>query len=162
DYLGLIAREAPLRADYADFLRFVPTRLGDALEVGSGYGVLAWALAPRARRYVCLDLDRRMFASLRRDLGQTAVVGDMHALPFAGGRFDSIIANNVLEHMSDPLHGLEELARVTRPGGRLLSLIPLDALNNRHDLRAHFWKTDAAGIEAAFSSAGWRTDRLEP
>ena len=160
-YLARVPHEAPLRGDYADFARFVPATIGDALELGSGYGVLAWTLAPRARRYTCLDLDRRMFEALRPDLHQAGVVADMHRLPFGDDTFDSIIANNVLEHLYDPLAGLMEVHRVLRPGGRLLALVPFDALNNRHELPAHHWKIDETGLRQALAASGFRINRLE-
>jgi SAM-dependent methyltransferase len=150
-----------LRQDYAEFARFVPASLGDALEIGSGYGVLAWALSPRAQRYVCVDLDVGMFRSLRRDLRQTGVVADAHRMPFADRRFDTVIANNVIEHFYDPLAGLQEIRRILKPGGRLLALLPFDALENAHDLPAHLWKIDETGLRAGLSAAGFALARLD-
>jgi SAM-dependent methyltransferase len=46
------------------------------------------------------------------------------ATPFGGGFFDLVISNQVFEHVSN-LHGVtEEIARITRPGGILLALMP--------------------------------------
>ncbi|MFP5379434.1 MAG: class I SAM-dependent methyltransferase, partial [Vicinamibacteria bacterium] len=143
EYLATVPQQAPLRVDYADFSRFVAADLGDALELGSGYGVLAWALSLRARRYTCLDLDHHMFAALRPDLGQAGLVADTHRLPFSDDTFDTVVANNVLEHLYDPLVGLSEIRRVLRPGGRVFAMVPLDALNSHHALPAHLWKLDA-------------------
>jgi len=159
-YLEHIPLESPLRQDYADFARFMPATLGSALELGSGYGVLAQTLAPRATRYACLDLDARMFRGLRHDLGQSGIVGDVQQLPFASGSFDSVVANNVLEHLTDPLQGLREVRRVLVPGGRLFTLIPFDALNSRHELIAHDWKLDRRSLEAAVIAAGFTVARL--
>ena len=160
-YLADVPRGSALRQDYAEFVRFAPAGLGDALEIGSGYGVLAWALSLRARRYVCADLDYGMFRGLRSDLGQAGVVADAHQLPFADDAFDSVIANNVIEHLYDPLAGLQEIHRVLKPGGRLIALLPFDALNNRHDLPAHLWKIDQQGLEAALQAAGYAATRIE-
>ena len=160
-YLAEISRYGPLRQDYADFARFAPADLGATLEIGSGYGVLAWALATRSSRYICVDLDARMFRALRGDLGQSGVVADAHRMPFSDGVFDSIIANNVIEHLYDPLAGLLEIRRLLRPGGRLLALLPFDALENRHDLPAHLWKIDEAGLRRALSAAGFGISRLQ-
>lgn len=53
-----------------------------------------------------------------------AVVGDAHALPFPPDSFDVVLANNVIEHLRDPVAGVAEMRRVLRPGGELLFTIP--------------------------------------
>ena len=161
EYLQHVPFDAPLRQDYAEFARFVPSTLGRALEIGSGYGVLAWTLAPRATQYLCLDLNLRMFDVLRPDLGQRGLIADIQHLPLANGSIDAVIANNVIEHLYDPLAGLVELRRVLRNDGRVLALLPLDALDSGHELPAHHWKIDAAGIGPAFEAAGYAVTRFE-
>jgi SAM-dependent methyltransferase len=56
---------------------------------------------------------------------------DITAMPFADGEFDAIICSHVLEHVSDDRAAMSELARVLRPGGWLLVLVPLDAHRER-------------------------------
>jgi SAM-dependent methyltransferase len=153
-YLGHIAVEAPLRQDVENFIHWLPDALGTALELGSGYGQLARTLAGRAERYVCVDLDRRMFAGLPDGLRRWATLADIHALPFRDRAFDSVLANNVLEHSYDPLRCLREVRRVLKPGGRLFALIPLDALSRDFSLRSHLWKADLDGVRRAASMAG--------
>jgi SAM-dependent methyltransferase len=153
-YLKTIPPAGPLRQELAAFVDGLPEQLGDVLELGSGYGQLARALEPRARSYCCVDLDPDMFQALGEDMRRLAVVADIHALPFADGSFDTVLANNVLEHTYDPLLCLREVRRVLRPGGRLHALIPLDAFNPAHAIRTHLWKADAEGICAAARRAG--------
>ena len=43
--------------------------------------------------------------------------GDVHDLPFADNSFDVVHAHQLLQHVADPVHALEEIRRVTRPGG---------------------------------------------
>jgi SAM-dependent methyltransferase len=160
-YLRHVPYDAPLRQDYAEFARFVPVALGRTLEIGSGYGVLAWTLAPRATQYICLDLDLQMFGSLRHDLRQHGVIADMQHLPLADGCVDAVIANNVIEHLYDPLAGLAEIRRVLSKDGRLFALLPLDALDSRHELPAHHWKVDADNITPAFAAAGLDVARID-
>jgi SAM-dependent methyltransferase len=46
-------------------------------------------------------------------------VGNALALPYPGGAFDVCRAGNVLQHVTDPGQAIGEMARVTRPGGRV-------------------------------------------
>lgn len=50
--------------------------------------------------------------------------GDLHALPFADGRFALVLATDVLEHVDDDRRALSEVARVLAPGGRVVITVP--------------------------------------
>jgi SAM-dependent methyltransferase len=56
----------------------------------------------------------------------TQVAADLTRLPYADAVFDAIVCGWVLEHLPDPRPGLRELARVLRPGGKLLLLATED------------------------------------
>ncbi|HET7697836.1 MAG TPA: class I SAM-dependent methyltransferase [Vicinamibacterales bacterium] len=157
-YLETIPADAPLRADVVALIGAMPGHLGRALEIGAGTGRLARELAPRAAQYVCVDLQPE---TMPRGGGAVSVVSDLHNLPAADGQFDTLIANNVLEHAADPVAALREVRRVLSPEGRLYALVPLDALSSEYDLPAHLWKADMIGIERAASAAGLRIDRAE-
>jgi SAM-dependent methyltransferase len=161
-YLEAIPRDAPLRADVLWFLDGLPQQLGRTLELGAGYGRLAQELSPRAARYVCVDLDPGMMRDLSRAARQYGLVADIHALPFASGQFETIVANNVLEHAYDPVRAFSEIKRVLAAGGELHALIPLDALNTRHRLPAHLWKADLENIPAAARMAGLAVEACDP
>ena len=47
----------------------------------------------------------------------TLDLADVMALPYAAGSFDVVHAHQVLQHLTDPVGALREMARVTRPGG---------------------------------------------
>jgi SAM-dependent methyltransferase len=64
---------------------------------------------------------RRARARLHNDRVSFAVA-DLTRLPYAAGAFDAVVCGWVLEHLPDPRPGLRELARVLRPGGKLLLL----------------------------------------
>ena len=112
------------------FLRFVPVRAGQrVLEVGCGTGSVARDLAglvgPQGQ-VIGVDSSRTMLTAaralatahpLRRRMRWR--VADGMALPFASGRFDAALAITVLLHVADPAAVVGELARVTRPGGRV-------------------------------------------
>jgi ubiquinone/menaquinone biosynthesis C-methylase UbiE len=58
----------------------------------------------------------------------THAVADLTRLPYGDGTFDAVVCGWVLEHLPDPTPGLRELARVMRPGGKLLLLCTEDTL----------------------------------
>jgi SAM-dependent methyltransferase len=55
-------------------------------------------------------------------------LGNVCTLPFADGRFDLILATDIIEHVEDDLAALGELCRVLRPGQHLLLTVPAFSL----------------------------------
>src|SRR5205807_758352 len=75
------------------------------------------------------DLSQRMLKRARRRLHSprvSHVAADLTKLPFASGLFDAVVCGYVLEHLPDPRPGLAELARVMRPGAKMLLLVTED------------------------------------
>ena len=58
------------------------------------------------------------------DYGGLDVIADLESLPFANGVYDAVACTQVLEHVSDPLCVMKELARVLKPGGELFLSAP--------------------------------------
>jgi SAM-dependent methyltransferase len=56
--------------------------------------------------------------------GPVTLAGDAHALPFADGHFDVVLAAEILEHIPDDRAVIAEIVRVTRPGGRVVVTVP--------------------------------------
>lgn len=90
------------------------------LDAGCGRGDFGERLAAAGIEVVGLDQSSRM-VDLTRERGLEAVVGDIAELPFPDESFDAAAANHVLYHLPDVDRGLAELARVLRPGGRLVA-----------------------------------------
>ena len=123
------ARAARLAEEVRDFAR--PRGDERALDVGTGAGALALALAPLVREVVGLDPVPELLELARaRALTNTEFVeGDGTALPFADGSFDLVGTHRTLHHVALPERVVAEMARVTRPGGRVLvadQLAPAD------------------------------------
>ena len=98
------------------------TTPGRVLEVGGGPGELSARIADELGAEVTmLDVSPRM-VELARERGVDARVGDVQELPFDDGSFDCAVAAWMLFHVPDLDRGLAELARVLRPGGRLVAV----------------------------------------
>jgi SAM-dependent methyltransferase len=91
-----------------------------ALDVGSGTGRFTAELAGAGAVPVAVDRDPSMLAvASRRSMG-ALVLADARALPFGDGAFDIAFAVTVCEFIDNVVQVFSELARVTRPGGRLV------------------------------------------
>lgn len=91
------------------------------LEVGSGMGELAERIQTELRADVrAIDVSERM-ADVTRERGVSAEVGDVQSLAFGDGEFDCVVANWVLYHAPDVDKAVREIARVLKPGGRLVA-----------------------------------------
>lgn len=97
------------------------------LDVATGTGMVAFALAARGATVVGLDQSEAMLggaqARLQRD-PQLAdrlsfMLGEAEALPFADADFDALTFTYLLRYVDDPAATMRELARVVKPGGRI-------------------------------------------
>lgn len=101
--------------------RALAARPANALDVGCGEGRFCRMLAAHGVATTGIDLTRALIAeSKRRDPAGTYVEGDAARLPFDDASFDLVVSYLSLIDMPDPAPPIEEMARVLRPGGRLL------------------------------------------
>jgi SAM-dependent methyltransferase len=108
----------PLALRFVELLDLQPGQR--VLDVGCGPGVLTAQLAVRvgAAEVVAIDPSRPFVESTRQRLpGVEVCEGSAEDLPFPDDGFDLAVAQLVVHFMSDPVAGLAEMARVTRPGG---------------------------------------------
>ncbi|MGV8977312.1 MAG: methyltransferase domain-containing protein [Cellulomonas sp.] len=95
------------------------------LDVGCGPGTITIDLAARVLPGEVIGLDRseRVIEAAREAALESGApnvsfeAGDLYALPYEDASFDVVHAHQVLQHLSDPIAGLREMKRVTRPGG---------------------------------------------
>lgn len=91
------------------------------LDVGAGTGVSTAELARSGAYAVGVDLSLGMLAAGRRVRPAVPLLaGDALRLPFRDGAFDAVTISFALRNVVDTRAALRELARVTRPGGRLV------------------------------------------
>jgi ubiquinone/menaquinone biosynthesis C-methylase UbiE len=93
-------------------------------DVGTGTGFVIRGLSPLVARVYGFDESPEMLDEARRTLGAYPNVELREAagdhLPLAAGSLDAVFANMYLHHAPDPARAIAEMARVLRPGGRLV------------------------------------------
>lgn len=96
------------------------------LDLATGTGDIAYALGAGGAHVVGLDITPRMIelAHAKREGGSRVrfLVGDMMALPFPSRSFDVVTVGYGLRNVADLGVAIDEIARVVRPGGSLVSL----------------------------------------
>ena len=94
-----------------------------ALDLAAGTGDIALAIAARGAKTIGLDITHRMLQLASAKPGAaTFITGDMISLPFAPRSFDLVTTGYGLRNVPDLNTAIDEIARVLKPGGRLLSL----------------------------------------
>jgi SAM-dependent methyltransferase len=140
------------------------------LDVGCGTGRALPALSAAAGptgRVIGLDITPDMLLqahSAGRDGRATLVLADARRLPLADATADVVFAAGLVQHLPDPGAGLAELARVTRPGGRLIIFHP----SGRAVLAARHGRTvrpdeplNESILRPLLAAAGWALFRYE-
>ena len=109
------------RENIADWvLGLLAPQPGDlVLDAGAGNGSYHPALETRQVRAVAVERELGMIRSAS-DSQAAFVAGDVSELPLASDTVDHSMANHMLFHVPDIPRALAELARVTRPGGRVV------------------------------------------
>lgn len=101
-----------------------------ALDVGCGTGADVIAMAermPDGGRAAGIDISEAMIAEARRradglGLDVSFETGEAANLPYQDASFDACRVETVLQHVPDPSRVIREMARVTRPGGRIAAI----------------------------------------
>jgi ubiquinone/menaquinone biosynthesis C-methylase UbiE len=98
------------------------------LEIGPGTGYYTFEMADRLEggQVDIFDIQQEMLDHTMREANRRGVtnvqpaLGDAQALPYAGDSFDAVVLITVLGEIPDQERALAEVARVLKPGGRLI------------------------------------------
>ena len=146
------ARLAPAFGDFAG------VHTGQtALDVGCGPGALTAELVRRLGpdSVAAVDPSERFAAAAReRHPGVDVRLSSAEDLPYPDGTFDATFAQLVVHFMADPVAGLAEMARVTRPDGVVAACVWISRVSEPRSRRsgrqltrfAVTWRTDLASL----------------
>jgi SAM-dependent methyltransferase len=114
------------------------------LDLGSDNGVVSLMLRRCGGRWASADLTEESVASIRELVGEDVHRVDLSGtrLPFGDAEFDAVLVVDMLEHVEDEAGFARELARVTRPGGRLVVNTPHLKRTRLRRLRHALGQTD--------------------
>ncbi|HJT96964.1 MAG TPA: class I SAM-dependent methyltransferase [Rhodanobacteraceae bacterium] len=129
---------------------------GDVLDIGCAGRRLA-ARLPAGCTYVGLDYPDTASAMYRT---RPDVFGDAGRLPFADRSFDAVLLKDVLEHLGEPDAALAEIARVLRPGGRMILWIPF--IYPIHDAPYDFQRLTEHGVRRRVAANAFDIETLKP
>lgn len=166
-----LGQEGKLRQGFVRLARLTPGEC--VLDVGCGTGTLALAARERVGPggQVCgVDPSPEMVARARAKAAKAGAdvrfeVGGIEALPFPDGSFDAVLSTLMLHHLSEEgrRQGIAEVARVLKPGGRLLAVdIGGGHGGGRHFALVHrlmprHGDFDLASLAPVLDTAGFRT-----
>ncbi|MBN2596851.1 MAG: class I SAM-dependent methyltransferase [Marinifilaceae bacterium] len=88
------------------------------------------------------------------------ILGDIKYMPFEPDEFDSILNNQVLEHVDDTHRVFAEFARVLKPGGHLCLTVPF--VSRIHGIPSDYWRFSEFGIRYLFEKHGFDEIFIQP
>jgi SAM-dependent methyltransferase len=129
--------------------RFLPLVRGRVLDLGCGTAPYRADILTTAEQYVGVDRP-----TTSHDTSRVDVFADLSSpLPFQDECADAVTAFKVLEHLREPAAFLAECARVVRPGGHIVILVPF--LHPVHEAPHDYFRYTKYGLEYLLSRAGF-------
>lgn len=108
---------------------FVVGRVPDGslvVDIGCGGGKMLRTISRYRRGVTLLGCDVKEPTDINGDFSFTALDGTTGLLPYEDASVDVALLVDVLEHVDQPDTVVSEIARILRPGGRLLAFVPIE------------------------------------
>lgn len=116
---------------------------GDVLDFGAGQQKYRSLFAVRARSYTALDIDPQPGID---------IVGDVLEPPIPDASYDTVVSNQVMEHVRKPWVMVQQIARILRPGGRCILTAPFTAPFHAHP--HDYFRFTEEGMRSLVEDAG--------
>jgi len=138
------------------------------VDLGCGTGQVSAAIAPFVKRVIGVDESAAMLQAAKKRLNGVDNVelrrGELEALPMDDARADAAMLMLVLHHVPEPQHAIAEVARVLKPGGRVVvvDMLPHDRESYRQQM-GHVWLGfSEEQIERMLGDGGFDKVRVVP
>lgn len=155
---ALQRRVLSFEADIEDAARAFSAALPAGSRVlDAGAGEAQYAPLFAGHRYTAVDLG---VGDADWSYSSLDAVADLERLPFGNSTFDACVNIVTLEHVQQPQQVVSEMARVLRPGGRLLLVTPLEW--EEHQQPHDYFRYTRYGLELLLTRAGLRVETLTP
>jgi len=127
----------------------VPVLGGRTLDIGGGLGPYREYISSTS--YYSVEINPELTPD---------IVGSALELPVRSCVADSVLCNEVLEHLPDPAAAVREIHRVLQPGGRVYATVPF--LWCLHYEPHDYFRFTGHALRMIFEGAGFRVVRIEP
>ena len=135
------------------------------LECACGTGAISVFVAPACARLTATDFSKGMLKRAKKKAGRfpnTEVMeADMMQLEFPDSKFDKVIAGNVIHLLDDPKAAVKELARVCKPGGKVIIPTYINATGGKTRKMAALFGKAGAGFKRQFDLESYQRFFLE-
>lgn len=130
------------------------------LECACGTGAISVEIVPKCRKLVATDLSVGMMRQARKKLRGFDRVrirkADIMHIRCRDGRFDKVVAGNVIHLLPDPAGALKELIRVVKPGGKVIIPTYINMTKKSGEIAVGILKKLGAHFERDFDRDSYR------
>jgi SAM-dependent methyltransferase len=154
----VVARLDPVQAMIESEVKQASTRLVEGqLVLDAGAGEARHRVHFKKGCYIALDA---AYGDHAWDYSRLDVRGDLENIPLLHHSVDCVLCMVVLEHTKNPREVLLEFARVLKPGGTLVMVVPF--LWEEHQAPHDYFRFTQYGVRCLFDAAPFRLDLVSP